>query len=218
MAILSISIRSLVIVFLVSQDSSMATWERIGKKCVKIFKTLKSFQMSATSCQNNNAQLFIIENQTQLDFFTKLISKANIYIGLEKDGNGKWKWINGSEFVNTAWWLKNHPGIGTCAFVREGKLYGSLPGNTRWYSCERKSSYSATTLKMTVSTSELCGVEIMPNCDGLPCIDVCYLHADCTIYATMANLCINMKNITDVNSCAINVRPSLKIYSLMVTC
>lgn len=64
----------------------------------------------------------------------------------------------------------------------------------------------------------MCGVEIMPNCGGLRCEDVCQSHHDCDQFAEMANVCVNMKNISETDNCVVKLRPNLTLYRLQWNC
>ncbi|CAE1262810.1 unnamed protein product [Acanthosepion pharaonis] len=133
-----------------------------------------------------------------------------------------YKWEDGRTCCPLSWWGQGEPNDNdTCVRLRSS--------SSKWLLFDRACSYlfGSICVKDRVrkwkpvkvyDLEDLCGVEIMPNCGGLRCEDVCQSHHDCDQFAEMANVCVNMKNISETDNCVVKLRPNLTLYRLEWNC
>ena len=81
-------------------------WTGIENKCFKYNGGSRNYQDSVKYCKSQGATIASIHSEKQNEVVIKL-SKKVAYIGAESDGEGNWKWNDGSQ-----WWQpKAHAGL-----------------------------------------------------------------------------------------------------------
>ncbi|KAM9309131.1 uncharacterized protein KZ484_025221 [Pholidichthys leucotaenia] len=99
-------------------------WITFNNKCYYVSKAseTKNWEKSRLDCQQKGANLVIITSKDEHDFVSKF--HQNIWIGLsDKQQEGKWKWVDGSDLVQGFWKSgePNNAGNEDCAEISAGK-------------------------------------------------------------------------------------------------
>ncbi|XP_059195614.1 CD209 antigen-like protein C isoform X2 [Centropristis striata] len=118
-------------------------WKAFGDKCY-YFSTsgvTKSWALSRKDCLERGADLAIVTTREELDFVSK--TYAVTWIGLsDKDREGKWVWVDGTELQGDEFWQDGEPnnsdGDEDCAEVsRSAKRFNDVPCSRRFsWACE----------------------------------------------------------------------------------
>ncbi|XP_070591778.1 C-type lectin domain family 2 member D-like [Erythrolamprus reginae] len=115
----------------------LPTWIWFEMKCYYFSDKEKSWFASQHFCSLYNATLAIIENKDK-DFVLRYKGRPSHWIGLQRDLNQPWKWINGS--VST--WKVLGDG-GNCAFLDdEGKASVSWCENPHHWICSKPDEFT----------------------------------------------------------------------------
>ncbi|KAM9309010.1 CD209 antigen-like protein D [Pholidichthys leucotaenia] len=99
-------------------------WTTFNNKCYYVSKAseTKNWERSRLDCQQRGADLVIITSKDEHNFVSKF--HQNIWIGLsDKQQEGKWKWVDGSDLVQGFWKSgePNNAGNEDCAEISVGK-------------------------------------------------------------------------------------------------
>ncbi|XP_065139517.1 CD209 antigen-like protein C [Paramisgurnus dabryanus] len=101
----------------------------------------KSWDESRRYCRERGADLIIINNGEEHDFFQKMSGTEYVWIGLsDSDEEGRWKWVDGST-LNSNFWHTGDPNGGrkeNCA-LKHSSLWADYPCNDAYKCiCEKK--------------------------------------------------------------------------------
>ncbi|XP_078525792.1 CD209 antigen-like protein D [Lissotriton helveticus] len=85
-------------------------WQLHNETCYFFSQTPLSWEVSRSSCQSSQADLVIIADREE-QLFIRNAKKAGLYwIGLmDKDAEGTWKWVNGSNVQPETFWNCKQP-------------------------------------------------------------------------------------------------------------
>ncbi|XP_059195710.1 CD209 antigen-like protein E [Centropristis striata] len=113
-------------------------WKEFGDKCYYFSASgvTKTWALSRKDCQERGADLAIVTTREELDFVSK--TYAVTWIGLsDKDREGKWVWVDGTELQGDEFWQDGEPndsdGDEDCAEVsRSAKRFNDVPCSNRY--------------------------------------------------------------------------------------
>ncbi|XP_053183583.1 C-type lectin domain family 4 member F-like [Scomber japonicus] len=112
-------------------------WKKYNNKCyyVSAQRVSKSWDKSKKDCEDRGAHLAIINSRDEQDFVSKFYDRT--WIGLsDKDLEGHWKWVDGTDLVGDGYWQEGEPNndrnIEHCAEVsRKGGGWNDMPCSER---------------------------------------------------------------------------------------
>ncbi|XP_029770017.1 C-type lectin domain family 2 member D-like [Terrapene carolina triunguis] len=104
-------------------------WIRYLGKCYYFSQAEANWTNSQSHCSALGASLAVIDTQQEMNFVMRYKDPPNYWIGLQRELNQPWKWINGTEFNN---WFPI-AGRGPCAFLNRGDVSSSgCSSDGRW--------------------------------------------------------------------------------------
>ncbi|CAE1262805.1 MRC [Acanthosepion pharaonis] len=188
--------RCVIFLFLfIKTVSSSSNWIRFESKCFQ--KNIKHVNRSTAIeiCQQNGAVLTSVSNQKEMDFLGSILKPSEQYWVWLTFKDGRYQWEDGQSCCPRSWWSPTEPSHNdTCARLYRIKgsfqLWDMQCGSLYGFICSKAAKVWTLVSKNDYYFDELCGVEIMPNCKGHQCEDVCQSHHDCTQFAKMSNLYI----------------------------
>ncbi|CAE1262808.1 unnamed protein product [Acanthosepion pharaonis] len=209
-------------VLFVSTGSGLNNWFQVNSKCFQANRQTSTHRNAVLTCQKSDASLYSVKDQNELNSLSNILNTKSQYWTTAKFDGKTYKWEDGRTCCPLSWWGQGEPNDNdTCVRLRSS--------SSKWLLFDRACSYlfGSICVKDRVrkwkpvkvyDLEDLCGVEIMPNCGGLRCEDVCQSHHDCDQFAEMANVCVNMKNISETDNCVVKLRPNLTLYRLEWNC
>ncbi|XP_035197048.1 C-type lectin domain family 2 member B-like isoform X1 [Oxyura jamaicensis] len=114
-----------------------ATWIGFQGKCYHFSKNETNWKTSSEKCKALEASLTSIDSQEELDFIMRYKGQANYWFGLHEEGNGQWRWTNGTAFNN--WFVVR--GGGPCAYLNQDKISSALCNTEKYWICSRPNNY-----------------------------------------------------------------------------
>ncbi|XP_070691453.1 CD209 antigen-like protein C [Pempheris klunzingeri] len=93
-----------------AEKTCLQGWVKFNNKCYYVSpnRAAKTWEMSRKDCQERGADLVIITTKAELDFVKKHYDVA--WIGLsDKQQEGKWKWVDGSDLEGAGFWQEGEP-------------------------------------------------------------------------------------------------------------
>ncbi|XP_038148316.1 C-type lectin domain family 17, member A-like [Cyprinodon tularosa] len=109
-------------------------------------KDRKNWTEARENCTGKVSDLTVVENEEEKEInnnFSPAIKGIKGYwIGLRAD-QGKWKWINGAELINTSW-IKHNATDGQCVTVLKGDEWRSV-------SCDEKNAWICEKKALTIN-------------------------------------------------------------------
>ncbi|KAK9513497.1 hypothetical protein VZT92_027023 [Zoarces viviparus] len=118
-------------------------WESFRDKCYYFSPTgvSNTWESSRNDCKERGADLVIITTKEEMDFVVRTIERT--WIGLfDKEQEGKWKWVDGTDLLSDEFWQKGEPNNRDnedCAEVsRSAMKFNDVPCTTRFsWACEK---------------------------------------------------------------------------------
>nr|XP_047912213.1 C-type lectin domain family 2 member A-like isoform X4 [Anser cygnoides] len=108
-----------------------------GEKCFYFVEEEADWNRSQSFCLSRRAQLATIDSQEDLGFIMRYKGQGNHWFGLHEEGNGQWRWTNGTAF-NT--WFEMRGG-GPCAYLNQEKISSALCHTEKYWICSRPNNY-----------------------------------------------------------------------------
>ncbi|NXK48836.1 CL2DR protein, partial [Chauna torquata] len=71
-----------------------------GEKCFYFVENEADWNGSQSFCLSQGAHLATINSQRELRFLLRYGRSLHYWVGLQREGSGRWKWFNGSAFSN----------------------------------------------------------------------------------------------------------------------
>uniref|UniRef100_A0A8B9T322 C-type lectin domain-containing protein n=1 Tax=Anas platyrhynchos TaxID=8839 RepID=A0A8B9T322_ANAPL len=118
------------------------TWIGFQSKCYYFSEDESNWKTSLENCKAMEASLTSIDSQEELDFIKRYKGQANHWLGLQEEGNGQWRWTNGTAFNN--WSVPPPVGVGRFGLaIRAGFLIGSGMASfgTGTFSCHHTAGF-----------------------------------------------------------------------------
>ncbi|XP_044839152.1 early activation antigen CD69-like isoform X2 [Mauremys mutica] len=97
------------------------SWVGYLEKCYYFSETEGNWTHSQSHCSSLGASLVAIDTQQEMNFMLRYKGLTDYWIGLWREPNQPWKWVNGTKFNN---WFKIVGGE-KCAFVNSGDIASS---------------------------------------------------------------------------------------------
>uniref|UniRef100_A0A8B9T2L5 C-type lectin domain-containing protein n=1 Tax=Anas platyrhynchos TaxID=8839 RepID=A0A8B9T2L5_ANAPL len=114
------------------------TWIGFQSKCYYFSEDESNWKTSLENCKAMEASLTSIDSQEELDFIKRYKGQANHWLGLQEEGNGQWRWTNGTAFNN--WFVVR--GGGPCAYINQEKISSALCNTEKYWICSRPNNYA----------------------------------------------------------------------------
>ncbi|XP_040398794.1 C-type lectin domain family 2 member B-like isoform X2 [Cygnus olor] len=113
------------------------TWIGFQAKCYYFSENETNWKTSLENCKALEASLTSIDSEEELDFIMRYKGEANHWFGLHDDGDGQWRWTNGTAFNNgfEMW------GGGPCAYLNQEKISSGLCHTEKYWICSRPNNY-----------------------------------------------------------------------------
>ncbi|XP_065420345.1 C-type lectin domain family 2 member A-like isoform X3 [Chrysemys picta bellii] len=96
-------------------------WVAFQGQCYYFSVTEGNWTYSRSNCSSLGASLAGIDTQQDMDFMLRYRGHRDHWLGLQKDTNQLWRWVNGTEF--NSWF--HIGGGGECAYLKEAKAISS---------------------------------------------------------------------------------------------
>ncbi|XP_066842966.1 C-type lectin domain family 2 member B-like isoform X2 [Anser cygnoides] len=113
------------------------TWIGFQGKCYYFSENKSNWNTSLEKCKALEASLTSIDSLDELAFIKHYRGQANHWFGLHKEGDGQWRWTNGTAF-NT--WFEMWGG-GDCAYLNQEKISSALCHTEKYWICSRPNNY-----------------------------------------------------------------------------
>nr|XP_055024243.1 early activation antigen CD69 [Misgurnus anguillicaudatus]XP_055024244.1 early activation antigen CD69 [Misgurnus anguillicaudatus] len=124
-------------------------WIAYNNSCYLLVEAYETWELSKSLCHEHGAHLMVVNSEEELEYILKVVKKTTDYwIGLKRDGTGKWSWVNGDGYHLTPnFWDNGQPGRGdveSCIHLNgietaRLKLLHYADCNSKlYYICERK--------------------------------------------------------------------------------
>ncbi|XP_030044413.1 CD209 antigen-like protein C [Microcaecilia unicolor] len=79
-------------------------WNKFQNSCYYFSSGTKTWQDSRSYCLKNEADLVVVNNQTEQDYINRAIGQTRSWIGLHDTlKEGEWIWVDNSSLTFTAW-------------------------------------------------------------------------------------------------------------------
>ncbi|XP_069506587.1 C-type lectin domain family 2 member D-like [Ambystoma mexicanum] len=121
-------------------------WIWFRNTCYYFSEEEANWDAAKHACASFNSSLAVIDNQREMDFVMRYKGKRDHWIGLRRDSDQPWKWVNGTEFSN---WFTIRD-YSECAFLnhlaRSSECYSKMNWictTTKGHSDARKRKRSA---------------------------------------------------------------------------
>lgn len=121
----------------------LSGWKKFNTKCYFFSPSgsRKTWEASRNYCQQQGADLVIIDTREELNFVKKTYSI--IWIGLSREEHGNmWKWVDGTMLVGDGFWQEDEPnnadGEEDCVELSRGaSAWNDVPCNRKFsWVCE----------------------------------------------------------------------------------
>nr|XP_042701270.1 C-type lectin domain family 2 member D-like isoform X5 [Chrysemys picta bellii] len=96
-------------------------WVAFQGQCYYFSVTEGNWTYSRSNCSALGTSLAGIDTQQDMDFMLRYRGHRDHWLGLQKDTNQLWRWVNGTEF--NSWF--HIGGGGECAYLKEAKAISS---------------------------------------------------------------------------------------------
>ncbi|XP_066842961.1 C-type lectin domain family 2 member B-like [Anser cygnoides] len=113
------------------------TWIGFQGKCYYFSENETNWKTSLEKCKALEASLTSIDSLEELGFIMRYKGQGNHWFGLHEEGNGQWRWTNGTAF-NT--WFEMRGG-GPCAYLNQEKISSALCHTEKYWICSRPNNY-----------------------------------------------------------------------------
>ncbi|XP_038148314.1 C-type lectin domain family 4 member G-like [Cyprinodon tularosa] len=132
-------------------DPCQKGWLKFQTNCYAyndaVEKDRKNWTEARENCRGMVSDLTVVENDVEKGEINNNFSPAikgikGYWIGL-RAVQGKWKWINGAELINTGW-IKHNATDGQCVTVLQGRGWRSV-------SCDEKNAWICEKKALTVN-------------------------------------------------------------------
>lgn len=114
-------------------------WIGYERKCYFFSDEERNWTSCHSFCISNNSSLAVIKNKPEKVFMLRYKGTAGHWIGLKKDLDHSWKWVDGTELNNT---LEVKGEGGDCAFLSSGYAISSQCHVTRRWICSHPDMYT----------------------------------------------------------------------------
>uniref|UniRef100_A0A493T6Z4 C-type lectin domain-containing protein n=1 Tax=Anas platyrhynchos platyrhynchos TaxID=8840 RepID=A0A493T6Z4_ANAPP len=174
--VLSLLVLALLVALIVVQQQSHSShpqfshmcptpWIGFQSKCYYFSEDESNWNTSLEKCKAMEASLTSIDSLEDMAFIRRCKGQGNHWVGLHEEGNGQWRWTNGTAFNN--WSVPLHVGVGCFGLaIRAGVLIGSGMASFGMgtFSCYRTagSSWEAWCGPRTPSSEPLLNLEHCP--------------------------------------------------------
>uniref|UniRef100_A0A8C3TPH0 C-type lectin domain-containing protein n=1 Tax=Catharus ustulatus TaxID=91951 RepID=A0A8C3TPH0_CATUS len=116
-------------------------WRRFQRSCYFLSLDRMNWAKSEQNCTGMGSQLVVINSKAEQEFLFEQIKQTpqrdNFYIGLFKDKDGQWQWVDKTPYeVTAAFWRKGEPSRGlleNCTVILQGE---NILNN--WNDCESR--------------------------------------------------------------------------------
>ncbi|NWY73931.1 CLC4E protein, partial [Erithacus rubecula] len=93
-------------------------WRRFQRSCYFLSLDMMNWTESEQNCTGMGSQLVVINSKAEQEFISEqrkqYPGKNSFYIGLFKDKNGQWQWVDNTPYnVTAAFWRKGEPSGGS---------------------------------------------------------------------------------------------------------
>ncbi|XP_066842968.1 C-type lectin domain family 2 member B-like isoform X4 [Anser cygnoides] len=113
------------------------TWIGFQGKCYYFSENKSNWNTSLEKCKALEASLTSIDSLDELDFIVRYKGQANSWFGLHEEGDGQWRWTNGTAF-NNGFVVR---GGGPCAYLNQEKISSALCHTEKYWICSRPNNY-----------------------------------------------------------------------------
>ncbi|KAF6339087.1 C-type lectin domain family 2 member D [Rhinolophus ferrumequinum] len=113
-------------------------WIGFQRKCFYFSDDTKNWTFSKRFCDSQDADLVQVETLQELDFLLRYKGPSDHWIGLSREQDQPWKWINGTE------WSRCFPikGGGECAYLNDKGASSARRYTERKWICSRPDRYT----------------------------------------------------------------------------
>ncbi|KAJ1122144.1 hypothetical protein NDU88_000648 [Pleurodeles waltl] len=112
-------------------------WIWYRNKCFYFSEDEGDWTEAKDSCAALNSSLALIDTQKELDFMLRYKGTRYHWIGLQRESNQQWKWVNGTEFNN--WFVVAD--YSECAYLGHDRVKGvECYSKCKWI-CTQGSAY-----------------------------------------------------------------------------
>uniref|UniRef100_A0A8C8RVC9 C-type lectin domain-containing protein n=1 Tax=Pelusios castaneus TaxID=367368 RepID=A0A8C8RVC9_9SAUR len=113
--------------------SCLDGWIGYRGKCYYFSEEEKNWGSSQHFCTSVNASLATIDTQQEKDFVMRYAGLTEHWIGLRRESDQSWKWVNGTQFNQFS-----IRGGGDCAYLNyEKRVSSSRCSTERWWICSK---------------------------------------------------------------------------------
>ncbi|XP_069099029.1 C-type lectin domain family 2 member D-like [Pleurodeles waltl] len=112
-------------------------WIWYRNKCFYFSEDEGNWTEGGGSCAALNSSLALVDTQQELDFMFRYKGKRDHWIGLQRETDQPWKWVNGTEFNN--WFVVED--YSECAYLNHGRVKSAECYGKRKWICTQVSAY-----------------------------------------------------------------------------
>uniref|UniRef100_A0A8B9QWP6 C-type lectin domain-containing protein n=1 Tax=Anas platyrhynchos TaxID=8839 RepID=A0A8B9QWP6_ANAPL len=111
-------------------------WIGFQSKCYYFSEDESNWNTSLEKCKAMEASLTSIDSLEDMAFIRRCKGQGNHWVGLHEEGNGQWRWTNGTAFNN---WFEVRGG-GPCAYINQ-EISSALCHTEKYWICSRPNNY-----------------------------------------------------------------------------
>ncbi|XP_071881060.1 C-type lectin domain family 2 member B isoform X2 [Anas platyrhynchos] len=145
--VLSLLVLALLVALIVVQQQSHSShpqfshmcptpWIGFQSKCYYFSEDESNWNTSLEKCKAMEASLTSIDSLEDMAFIRRCKGQGNHWVGLHEEGNGQWRWTNGTAFNN---WFEVRGG-GPCAYINQ-EISSALCHTEKYWICSRPNNY-----------------------------------------------------------------------------
>ncbi|XP_069099008.1 C-type lectin domain family 2 member E-like isoform X2 [Pleurodeles waltl] len=113
------------------------SWIWYWNKCFYFSEGYGDWTEARDSCAALNSSLALIDTQEELDFMFRYKGMRDHWIGLQRETDQQWKWVNGTKFSN--WFVVED--YSECAYLNHGRVKSAECYGKRKWICTQVSAY-----------------------------------------------------------------------------
>ncbi|TRY65612.1 hypothetical protein DNTS_015215 [Danionella cerebrum] len=107
-------------------------WVSFQNSCYLLVNVSGTWESANSSCHKQGAHLMVLNRKDELKFVLKIVHKRfDYWIGLKKDNNNKWSWVDGYNYQPTPEPTVGWPGLASGDTGLPGPAWPGLPGLAR---------------------------------------------------------------------------------------
>ncbi|XP_078510047.1 killer cell lectin-like receptor subfamily B member 1B allele B [Lissotriton helveticus] len=125
-------------------------WIWYRNKCFYFSEAEGTWMEAEDACAALNSTLAMIDTQQELDFMLRYKGKRDHWIGLQRETDQQWRWVDDTEFSN--WFVvEDHS---ECAYLSYQKVKSAeCYGNWKWI-CTKESAYEEKRVKRSLTLKD----------------------------------------------------------------